>query len=143
MHQAATFRLGGARVITIAEGKTTKSETITIDPLETDAATTNIFISVEGEIIGANATSNPVTGSVREVVIVDNDEGTGTVYLTVTPDTLKKGGGEQTVTVTAFLDGAPFPDHDLTILLSPATRDAALPQPATISQLQGVTRISI
>ena len=135
--------------IALDKGQKTGSATLTLTIIDNDKTDNDRTFTVKGSI-GAASVSTIIT-------IVDDEKPTKAISLKVEPSTVKGLSGQQTVTVTAHLDGETFDDDvNITLVIDPAagdkkaTRDvhfeATLPMdPLTIEagQTMGSTTISV
>lgn len=134
------FRIVGGRFITIPEGEITKVTEFSIDPQEWNTTTTDdntnaaedIVIHIaDSRLVGSRGTVDSENTWIR---IIDNDKPSTAVYFSISPSEVKKADGTQNVTVTAFLNGATLPDHEVHISFAPEDEASPVRVPATATR---------
>ena len=99
-------------------------QTVTVSAAE-DVDADDESAQIDHSVAGADYGSNSVTADAVAVTVADDETPTTAVVLQAAPATIAEGGGDQTITVTATLDEAPFKE-DTTVELAVGA-DAATP----------------
>ena len=94
------FTLSTTTTLTIAAGATTSTGAVTITAVDNDIDAPNKTVTVS-----ATASGGGVANPTDQTLTINDDEGTPTVTLVLTPTTIDESGDDNATTVTATLSG--------------------------------------
>ena len=97
---AADFTLSTTTTLTIAAGATTSTGSVTITAVDNDIDAPNKSVTVS-----ATASGGGVANPDNQTLTINDDEGTPTVTLVLTPTAIDESGDDNASTVTAMLSG--------------------------------------
>ena len=97
---SADFTLSTTTTLTIAAGATTSTGAVTITAVDNDVDAPNKTVTVSAAASGGGV-SNPTD----QTLTINDDEGTPTVTLALTPTAIDESGDDNATTVTATLSG--------------------------------------